>query len=44
MARPVESNLTISCLQCEWSIETMNTSAALSTALLEEVQTHADRH
>ena len=44
MARSVESNLTVSCLQCEWSIETVNTSAALSAALLEEAQTHADRH
>ena len=44
MARPVETNLTVSCLQCEWSIETLNTSAALSAALLEEAQTHADRH
>lgn len=38
MARPVETNLTISCLQCEWSIETLNTSAALLAALLEEAQ------
>ena len=44
MARPVETNLTVSCLQCEWSIETLNTSATLSAALLEEAQTHADRH
>ena len=44
MARSVGTRLTISCLQCEWSIETLNTSAALSAALLEEAQTHADRH
>ena len=27
MTRPVESELTISCLQCEWSVETVNTPA-----------------
>ena len=44
MARPVETRLTISCLQCDWSVETTNTSMELSAAFLEEAQAHADRH
>ena len=44
MARPVETRLTISCLQCDWSVETTNTSLELSAAFLEEAQSHADRH
>ena len=44
MARPMETRLTISCLQCDWSVETTNTSAELSAAFLEEAQAHADRH
>ena len=44
MARPVETRLTISCLQCDWSVETKNTSTELSAAFLEEAQAHADRH
>ena len=44
MARPVETRLTISCLQCDWSVETTNTSTELSAAFLEEAQAHADRH
>ena len=44
MARPVETNLTISCLQCDWSVETKNTSTELSNAFLEEAQAQADRH
>ena len=44
MARPVETRLTISCLQCDWSVETTNTSLDLSAAFLEEAQSHADRH
>ena len=44
MARPVETNLAISCLQCDWSVETTNTSVELSAAFLEEAQAHADRH
>ena len=44
MGRPVETNLTISCLQCDWSVETTNTSVELSAAFLEEAQAHADRH
>ena len=44
MARSMETRLTISCLQCDWSVETKNTSTELSTAFLEEAQAHADRH
>ena len=44
MARPLETRLTISCLQCDWSVETKNTSTELSAAFLEEAQAHADRH
>ena len=44
MARPAETKLTISCLQCDWSVETMNTPTELSTAFLEEAQTHANQH
>ena len=44
MARPVETQLTISCLQCDWSVETVNTSTELSASFLEEAQAHADRH
>ena len=44
MAKPTESKLTISCLQCDWSVETVNTSAELSAAFLAEAQAHADEH
>ena len=44
MARPLETRLTISCLQCDWSVETKNTYTELSAAFLEEAQAHADRH
>ena len=44
MARLLETRLTISCLQCDWSVETTNTSTELSAAFLEEAQAHADRH
>ena len=44
MARPMETRLTISCLQCDWSVETTNTSTELSAAFLEAAQAHADRH
>ena len=44
MARPTETRLTISCLQCDWSVETTNTSTELSATFLEEAQAHADRH
>ena len=44
MARPVESQLTITCLQCDWSVETVNTSAQVSSAFLEAAYAHADEH
>ena len=44
MARPMETKLTISCLQCDWSVETTNTSMELSAAFLEAAQSHADLH
>ena len=44
MARSMETGLTISCMQCDWSVETTNTSVELSASFLEAAQTHADRH
>ena len=44
MAKPVESQLTISCLQCDWSVETVNTPAQVSSAFLEAALSHADAH
>ena len=44
MGRPVETRLTISCLQCDWSVETQNTSTELSSTFLEAAQAHAARH
>ena len=44
MARPVETQMTISCLQCDWSVEAVNTSVQASTAFLEAAHAHADQH
>ena len=44
MTRPVESQLTISCLQCDWSVETVNTPAQVSRAFLEAAHSHLDAH
>ena len=44
MTRPVESQLTISCLQCDWSVETVNTPSEVSRAFLEAAYSHADEH
>lgn len=44
MAEATESQLTISCLQCEWSVETVNTPAEVSTAFLEAAHSHVDEH
>ena len=44
MARPMETQMTISCLQCEWSVEAVNTSVQKSSAFLEAAYTHADQH
>ena len=44
MARPVESQLTISCLQCNWSVETVNTPAEVSRSFLEAAHSHLEAH
>ena len=44
MARPVETQMTISCLQCDWSVEATNTSVQASTAFLEAAYAHVDAH
>ena len=44
MARPMETQMTISCRQCEWSVEAVNTSVQESSAFLEAAYTHADQH
>ena len=44
MAKPTESQLTISCLQCDWSVETVNTPTEVSTAFLEAAHAHVDQH
>ena len=44
MARPVETQMTISCLQCDWSVEPVNTSVQTSSAFLEAAHAHANQH
>ena len=44
MARPVETQLTISCLQCDWSVETVNTPSEVSRAFLEGAYAHVNEH
>ena len=44
MARPLETQMTISCLQCDWSVEAVNTSVQASSAFLEAAYSHADQH
>ena len=44
MARPVETQMTISCLQCDWSVEAVNTSVQASAAFLEAAYAHANEH
>ena len=44
MARQADSELTISCLQCDWSVEAANTSVQASTAFLEAAYAHVDAH
>ena len=44
MARQGDSELTISCLQCEWSVEAANTSVQASTTFLEAAYAHVDAH
>ena len=42
MARPVENQMTISCLQCDWSVEATNASMQASNAFLEAAYAHVD--
>ena len=44
MARSVETQMMISCLQCDWSVEATNTSVQASTAFLEAAHSHVDQH
>ena len=44
MARPVETLMTISCLQCDWSVEAVNTSVQASSAFLEAAYAHTNQH
>ena len=44
MAKPVETQMTISCLQCDWSVEAVNTSVDASSAVLQAAYAHADQH
>ena len=44
MARPVETQMTISCVQSDWSAEATNTSVQASSAFLEVAYAHADQH
>lgn len=42
--RPVESQLTVTCLQCDWSVETVNTPSEVSRAFLEAAHSHANEN
>ena len=44
MARQADSELTLSCLQCDWSVEATNTSVQASTAFLEAAHSHVNQH
>ena len=44
MARSLETQMTISCLQCDWSVEAVNTSVQASSAFLEAAYAHANQH
>lgn len=44
MPRPVQSQLTVTCLQCDWSVETVNTPPEVTRAFLEAAHSHADEH
>ena len=44
MTKPVEAQLTVSCLQCDWSVETVNTPPEVSRAFLEAAHSHASEH
>ena len=44
MARSVESHLTVTCLQRDWWVETVNTPSEVSRAFLEAAHSHAAEH
>ena len=44
MSKPLESQLTISCLQCDWSVETVNTPSEVSRAFMDAAYAHTDEH
>ena len=44
MARQADSELTISCLQCDWSVDATNTSVQASSAFLQAAYAHVDAH
>lgn len=44
MAKPVVSQLTISCLQSDWSVETVKTPSQVSSAFLEAALSHTNAH
>ena len=44
MARPMETRLTISCLQCDWSVEAVNTSVQASSEFHEAAYAHVNQH
>ena len=44
MARAVETQIIISCLQCDWSVEAVKTPTQASSAFLEAAYAHANEH
>ena len=36
--------MTVTCLQCDWSVETVNTPSEVSRAFLEAAYAHVDEH
>lgn len=44
MASPVETRLTISCLQFDWFVDATNASVNAGRAFLEAAYAHADQH
>lgn len=44
MARPVETQMTITFLQCYWSDDTTNSAAAAGRAFLEAACAQAEQH
>ena len=42
MARAVETQIIISCLQCDWSVEAVKTPTQASSAFLEAAYAHAN--